>query len=115
MTLNEFVTNIQQAKLSLDFKGYLQQIEQYFDYTPTAFRNGDVENLAGKNEGSCKLLYFGMMMQLDEVQLLSCFAEHYQHVLATPSGQDHQNIRQFMRSGWQGVSFTGQALQVKAQ
>ncbi|ENR5726451.1 HopJ type III effector protein, partial [Acinetobacter baumannii] len=41
------------------------------------------------------------------------FAEHYASVLATPEGTDHQNIRQFMQNGWDGVKFEGQALTEK--
>jgi HopJ type III effector protein. len=34
---------------------------------------------------------------------LSLFAEHYAAVLATPEATDHQNIRQFMQNGWDGI------------
>jgi HopJ type III effector protein len=41
------------------------------------------------------------------------FAEHYQAVLKTPDGTDHQNIRQFMLHGWEGIVFEGHALIAK--
>jgi hypothetical protein len=31
--------------------------------------------------------------------------EYYAGVLQTPDGDDHQNIRNFMASGWRGVLF----------
>jgi hypothetical protein len=34
--------------------------------------------------------------------------------LATPQGSDHQNIRQFMKHGWDGVLFSQLALELKS-
>ncbi len=56
---------------------------------------------------------FAKLQGLDQAQTLSLFAEHYASVLATPEGTDHQNIRQFMQNGWDGVKFEGQALTEK--
>jgi HopJ type III effector protein. len=36
---------------------------------------------------------------------LALFGEFYRDVLATPEGDDHQNIRNFMKTGWAGVQF----------
>jgi hypothetical protein len=47
---------------------------------------------------------------LDKADTLALFAEHYQSVLDNLDGTDHQNIRQFMAHGWDGVIFEGQAL-----
>jgi len=61
---------------------------------------------AGSNEGSCKILAFAKMHQLDEAQALQLFGDFYREdVLKNPQGQDHTNIRNFMASGWGGVSF----------
>lgn len=102
----------QQVPLT-SFQAYLAAIHQHFDYTPTAFYNGDLYNEAGTNEGACQIFTLGLFMQLDEKQLLHAFSEHYQHVLATPQGSDHPNIRQFMRTGWAGIRFMGNALTPK--
>ena len=50
---------------------------------------------------------------LEQAQTLLCFAGHYRSVLATPDGDDHGNIRNFIKTGWAGVSFDGVALQEK--
>ena len=50
---------------------------------------------------------------LNQADTLALFAEHYAAVLATPDGTDHQNIRQFMQNGWNGIKFEGTALVVK--
>ena len=44
-----------------------------------------------------------MLNKLDQEDTLTLFAEHYQSVLATPDGNDHQNIRNFMQTGWAGI------------
>ncbi|HAD80214.1 MAG TPA: HopJ type III effector protein, partial [Flavobacteriaceae bacterium] len=44
---------------------------------------------------------------------LKLFAEHYQAVLETPEGTDHNNIRQFMQNGWDGVKFENEVLTKK--
>ena len=33
------------------------------------------------------------------------WGQYYRDVLATPDGTDHQNIRNFMKNGWDGVDF----------
>ena len=86
--------------------------EAAYDYTPTAFKNGDVRNEAGQNAGSCKLLSFARLHGLSETETLACFGKFYREdVLKNPNGTDHQNIRNFMRTGWGGVVFEGRALQ----
>ncbi|GAB2979514.1 hypothetical protein GCM10027049_13510 [Mucilaginibacter puniceus] len=53
------------------------------------------------------------MHNLSAADTLYLFAEHYQSVLANPDGIDHQNIRQFMANGWEGVVFEAEVLKVK--
>lgn len=113
MTPEEFVGRIGQDD-SLDFEHTQAVISEYFDYTPCAFSNGNVNNDAGQNEGSCKIFAFGQLMQLDQAQTLACFGRFYRDVLNTPEGTDHGNIRNFMQSGWDGIRFEAQALVRKA-
>jgi len=48
---------------------------------------------------------------LDAQQTLACFGDYYRvDVLQNPEGVDHQNIRNFMTYGWDGVAFKGEAL-----
>lgn len=98
----------------LDFEDTMAVISEHFDYVPTAFTNGlsdmRVSNEAGQNEGSCKIFAFAQLLELNEEQTLRCFGRFYQDVKNTPDGADHGNIRNFIRDGWNGIHFEGQAL-----
>ncbi|UCJ18982.1 HopJ type III effector protein [Pseudomonas sp. MM211] len=110
--LNDF-----RARLSGEhfaFAETLAFIAEHYDYQPSAFRNGDVSNAAGQNEGSCKTLGLAQLEGLTDQEALQCFGEHYRSVLATPEGSDHANIRALMNSGLVGVSFEQQSLTRKA-
>lgn len=113
MTPEVFITQLGVSQ-QLDFEDSMAIINDHFDYVPTAFTNGigdtQVNNAAGQNEGSCKIFAFAQLLQLTEAQTLYCFGRFYQDVLNTPNGKDHANIRNFMREGWQGIHFEGQAL-----
>jgi hypothetical protein len=51
---------------------------------------------------------------MNEQQVLRLFGEYYRDL--TPNGQDHQNIRNFIKFGWPGVTFnTGLAIISKLQ
>lgn len=95
------------------FADVLTYIETRYTHTPTAFKNGAQHNAENENQGSAKVFSFAKLQDLNEQQTLSLFAEHYVSVLATPDAQDHQNIRQFMQNGWNGIEFAGQALTAK--
>lgn len=87
------------------FADSLAFIEQHYAYQPQPFKNGQLSNQAGENQGSCKILGFALLEQLSTEEALLAFGEHYQHVLSTPSGQDHQNIRQLVLHGLSAVRF----------
>jgi len=68
-------------------------------------------NSAGTNEGSCKIFAFALIHQLSEQQTLNLFGDYYRiDVLTDPNGSGHQNIRNFIRDGWQGIDFKNVAL-----
>ncbi len=96
------------------FAETLAFIAEYYEYQPSAFGNGDVDNAAGQNEGSCKTLGLALLEGLSLEETLQCFGEHYRSVLATPDGSDHGNIRALMATGLAGVRFDHPALQRKA-
>lgn len=98
---------------SLPFKEVIEFIETYYQHQPTAFKNGEAYNEATQNQGSAKVFAFAQLNGLSASDTLYLFAEHYQSVLGNPEGTDHQNIRQFMKHGWSGVVFEGEALQAK--
>jgi hypothetical protein len=89
-------------------------IDELYDFTPTAFSNGATRNEADQNNGSCKLFSFAKLHGLSQQQTLTCFGDYYRKdVLGNPDGSDHANIRNFMKSGWEGISFEGEALKPK--
>ncbi|HTJ49961.1 MAG TPA: HopJ type III effector protein [Cyclobacteriaceae bacterium] len=98
---------------SLPFKEVIEFIDAYYNHQPTAFKNGAQHNEANQNQGSAKVFTFAQLNKLDKADTLCLFAEHYQSVLKSPDGIDHQNIRQFMIHGWPGIAFEGQALSAK--
>lgn len=107
-------TLIEQLKdHSLPFKAVIEWIETNYQHQPTAFKNGETYNEASQNQGSAKVFAFAQLNNLSKEDTLCLFAEHYQSVLNTPDGTDHQNIRQFMAHGWPGITFEGPALIAK--
>jgi len=91
---------------SVEFGDVTALIDNAFTFTPTAFTNGEVTNEANQNNGSCKLLALGQHLQLNQAQTLALFGGFYRDdVLKNPDGDDHANIRNFMKSGHEGVSF----------
>ena len=95
------------------FPKTITYIDDNFTFTPTGFKNGNQLNKAGENNGSCKIFAFAQMQQLSKEETLLLFGDFYQDVLSSPDATDHQNIRNFMIFGWEGIHFEGEALQVK--
>ncbi len=95
------------------FVDVLTYIEDNYNYIPSAFTNGNQENAVDQNQGSAKVLAFAKLNNYTENDTLKLFAEHYKAVLETPNGTDHNNIRQFMENGWNGVSFENEVLTKK--
>lgn len=111
--LDDFFIQLSTEPESISFAQSIALIDQHYHFTPVAFQNGEQYNAAGENNGSCKILAFGLLHQLSEPQTLQLFGEYYRQVIDTPTATDHQNIRNFLRTGWQGVSFNAPALQLK--
>lgn len=100
-------------KGQLAFTEVIKWIENHYQHTPTAFKNGNAYNEATQNQGSAKVLACAQLHHLNAEDTLYLFAEHYQAVLAHPDATDHQNIRQFMANGWPDVVFEGVPLVAK--
>ena len=113
MTIPEFKTKLKTTPTAITFKETMQVIENYYTFNPTAFTNGDIINNAGENNGSCKLFAFAMHQELTKEETLLCFGEYYQTVLEDKNGTSHQNIRNFMKTGFKGLSFENEALTLK--
>lgn len=96
-----------------NFSEVISYIEEKYHCVATAFKNGEVQNAADQNQGSAKVLYFAQLNKLSKEDTLKLFAEHYQNVIENPQEDSHQNIRNFMKHGWEGVSFDGVVLEKK--
>lgn len=111
MTVDELISQLRADPESVDFDQVMRVIDENYDYSPTPFRNGELENPAGSNEGSCKIFYFAQLNNLSETETLALFGRYYRDdVLGNPAGEDHPNIRNFILDGWLGIRFQGEAL-----
>jgi len=111
LTESALLTQIKQKASTVAFDQVMQVISDNYQYQPTQFKNGELINEAGSNEGSCKIFYFAQRHQLDQQQTLACFGRYYREdVLENPTGNDHGNIRNFIKTGWQGIEFESVAL-----
>jgi len=110
-TLAELISQLQQRAQDVEFEQVMQVITDNYHYQRACFTNGDLTNSAGSNEGSCKIFFFALLNNLSQQQTLACFGRYYRDdVLANPSGNDHGNIRNFIKTGWQGIKFESIAL-----
>lgn len=109
---NEFLTALQSDQHL--FSTTLSFIENEFNFTPSAFRNGDVANQIDQNQGSCKVFALAQLLELSQEQALRCFGEHYRDVLATPDVDNHHNLRRVLKQGLANIEFDTFPLQQKA-
>ena len=115
MLLNEFLLKIKHSAAEVEFDETIQVIAKNYIYTPVPFVNGDVQNKAGENEGSCKIFAFARANNLTSEQTLFCFGKYYrEEVLNQPDAENHANIRSFIKHGWNGIDFKGIALLEKS-
>ena len=114
MGLQEFLAQVKSGG-RVSFQDAIATIAAHYDYTPARFTNGGVVNEAGSNEGSCKLFYFAKLHGLSPEQTLGLFGDYYwKDVMENPEAKNHANIRAFMRQGWSGVVYDGEALRENA-
>jgi len=112
MNIESLLETLETAPEDLEFAEVMQVIESNYSYTPVNFNCGDAINDAGSNEGSCKILAFAKMHSVSAEKTPYLFGRFYREdVLNHPEGQDHANIRNFIKSGWDGVSFQREPLQ----
>ena len=114
MSIKDFLNRVRQGE-RMEFAQTLALIDRYYHYTPVEFTNGidpDVLiNEAGTNEGSCKILSFARLHNLEKDQTLNLFGDYYWiDILQNPDATNHPNIRNFRKFGWEGIRFSGHAL-----
>jgi len=113
MTLENFKEKLK-TPTEVAFTDTMAVIEKNYTFTATAFKNGELENKAGQNSGSCKLFAFAQKQGFTTDETLACFGHYYfDEVLKDPNGNGHQNIRNFMKTGFEGITFKGDALTSK--
>jgi hypothetical protein len=113
MTFQEFKTKLKTTPTFITFAETMQVIEEHYYFTPTTFTNGNLTNKAEENNGSCKLFTFAMHQELTKAATLACFGAHYKSVLEDVFGTSHRNIRNFMQTGFKGLTFESDALALK--
>lgn len=105
---------LKNAPETIDFKEVIAFIDENYDFTPTKFTNGKTINEADQNNGSCKVFSFAKLNDLSKEETLALFGDFYRiDVLKNPEGTDHQNIRNFIEFGWDGILFEGESLTKK--
>jgi hypothetical protein len=100
-----FNANVEMNADELMFEEVIEHIDKYYETQLLEFKNGDILNKQGENEGSAKILSYAALSNLDQATTLKLWGQYYREVLADPKGTSHQNIRNFMNYGWKGVPF----------
>ncbi len=114
MTLNHFKNKLRATPEDINFSETISVIEENYVFSPSAFKNGDLQNSSTENFGSCKVFSFALKQQLTKEETLACFAQYYfNDVLENSNGTDHQNIRNFMNTSFEGLSFENETLREK--
>ena len=106
MSLAALLEQLSSHPETVEFDQVMAVIDAHYQYTPAAFTNGDLHNAAGDNAGSCKIFAFAQLNDLDQQATLACFGQYYRgDTLNNPDGNDHQNIRNFIKHSWPGIHF----------
>jgi len=100
-----FNANLEMSGDDLMFEDFITLCDEQYEYGLIQFKNGDITNQSGENGGSAKVLSYAALANFDKETTLKLWGQYYRDVLATPDGDDHQNIRNFMKYGWEGVPF----------
>lgn len=112
--LNDFLNKLVAQPTTIEFEDVIEVIDATYDFTPTKFYNGYLVNEANENSASCKLFALGRLNKFTKQQMLACFGRYYRDdVLNNAEGEDHANIRYFMRTGWSGIQFETLPLKLK--
>jgi hypothetical protein len=107
-----FIAKLKNNPEFIRFQETIAFIDENYHFTPTAFKNGNQHNGIGENNGSCKIFAFAQLHQLNQEETLRLFSNYYLDVINTPNADDHQNIRNFMQFGWNGIVFEGDSLKL---
>ena len=114
MEFDQLLRSLKDNPEEIEFNDVIELIDDTYNFTPVKFKNGDLVNEPGRNIGACKIFAFAKRTRLSEQQTLYCFGSYYRDdVLEHPENMDHENIRNFMKTGWDGIEFEGTPLSIK--
>ena len=109
--LDTLLEDIKSKPETIAFADVIDYIDASYLFIPTAFKNGSTYNEENQNNGSCKVFAFAKLNDLTINETLNLFGSYYRNdVLKNPNSTDHQNIRNFIEFGWEGIEFEGEAL-----
>lgn len=91
-----------------NFQETLDNIKSHYQTIGSSFNNGEIKNSTSQNQGSAIIFSFSLLNNLTKEETLSLFGEHYEEVVSNknnPEYDKHANIRQFMKTGFEGLNF----------
>lgn len=100
-----FNANLEMSGDDIKFEEVIQLIDEHYESQLLEFKNGEILNKPGENEGSAKVLSYAALSDLDKETTLKLWGQYYREVLQDPDGESHANIRNFIKYGWDGVPF----------
>jgi len=100
-----FNANLEMGGDDITFEEVTKLLDEHYESALCEFQNGGLTNKPGENQGSANVLSYAALSNLDDESTLKLWGQYYRDVKNTPSGTDHQNIRNFIKSGWNGVKF----------
>jgi len=100
-----FNANLEMSGDSLTFEEFTELVDENYETQLLEFKNGDIVNMQGENQGSANVLSYAALANFDKDTTLKLWGQYYREVLADPEGDSHSNIRNFMKTGWEGVPF----------
>ena len=112
MNTSEYLEQLRSG-VKMDFSDFTNLIDQEYEFLNVAFTNSGLVNSKEENQGTAKVFCFGLIHSLSESDTLRCFGEHYQSVIEDSNGTSHQNIRNFMKTGFDGLAFESEVLSSK--
>lgn len=100
-----FNNNIDMDSSNLMLEDVLETINSHYETQLLEYRVGNIVNKQGENEATGLILSYAALSNMNQETTLKLWGQYYRDVLKNPTGTDHANIREFMKTGWKGVPF----------
>ena len=72
-----FNANLEMSGDEIKFEEVIEIIDTHYEYGLIEFKNGDILNQAGENEGSAKVLSYAALSDLDKETTLKVSTDYY--------------------------------------